>query len=55
MYVSGYSARPIRYRRPHRGSVPAIRWLVVIVVAGIIGALLYRFVRRPQRIAAFGR
>ena len=29
-------------------------WIVIIVLAGWIGAFLYYFVRRPRRIAQFG-
>lgn len=30
-------------------------WIVIIVFAQIIGALIYYFVRRPKRQAEFGR
>lgn len=31
-----------------------IVWIVVIIFAQLIGALIYYFVRRPQRIARYG-
>ena len=30
-------------------------WILVIVLAGWLGALVYRLYRKPQRIALFGR
>ncbi|MCX6143489.1 MAG: PLD nuclease N-terminal domain-containing protein [Ignavibacteriales bacterium] len=30
-------------------------WVVIVVFTHIIGAAIYFFVRRPQRIAQFGR
>jgi hypothetical protein len=30
-------------------------WILVIVLAGWVGALLYLFVRRPERVRALGR
>ncbi len=32
-----------------------IAWIIVVVFAGLIGALVYWFARRPKRIAAAGR
>jgi hypothetical protein len=32
-----------------------IVWIIIILIAHWIGALLYFLVRRPQRIAEFGR
>ena len=30
-------------------------WLLVVIFAGLIGALIYLIVRRPKRIATLGR
>jgi hypothetical protein len=30
-------------------------WILIIIFTGLIGALLYFFVRRPQRIQELGR
>ena len=30
-------------------------WILVLVFTGIIGAAIYYFVRRPQRISKFGK
>lgn len=32
-----------------------IVWVIVIALAQLVGALIYFFVRRPKRIARFGR
>jgi len=32
-----------------------IVWVIIVVLTGIIGAAIYYFVRRPQRIAELGR
>lgn len=40
-------------REPSQGN-DKIVWIVIIVFAHWIGALIYFFVRRPQRIARFG-
>ena len=42
MYATRYSARPIHYRRTHRGSASAIRWLVVLIVVGLCSLALAR-------------
>jgi hypothetical protein len=31
-----------------------IVWVIIVVITGIIGALIYYWVRRPQRIAEIG-
>ena len=30
-------------------------WILVVILAGLIGAAIYYFVRRPERISKFGR
>ena len=30
-------------------------WLLIVIFAGLIGALIYLIVRRPKRIATLGR
>ena len=37
------------------GSNDKIVWLLVIVLVHFVGALVYYFVRRPERIRMFGR
>ena len=32
-----------------------VRWLVIVVLLGLIGAALYYFVRRPERMQVVGR
>jgi DMSO reductase anchor subunit len=32
-----------------------IVWILVVVLAGVIGAAVYYFVRRPERIDQFGK
>ncbi|MGB3479614.1 MAG: PLDc N-terminal domain-containing protein [bacterium] len=32
-----------------------IVWILVVVLAGVIGAAVYYFVRRPERIKKFGK
>jgi hypothetical protein len=39
---------------PSEGNEKLI-WIVIILFAHVIGALIYYFVRRPQRQAQFGR
>ena len=34
---------------------PRVMWLLIVVLAGWIGALIYVLVRRPQRKAMFGQ
>jgi hypothetical protein len=41
-------------KEPAEGNERLI-WLLVIVLVGFIGALLYLLIRRPQRKKAFGR
>jgi hypothetical protein len=41
-------------KEPSEGNDKLV-WIVIIVFAQIIGALIYYFVRRPQRLAKFGR
>ena len=41
-------------KEPSEGNDKVI-WILVIVLTGWIGALVYYFARRPQRIAKFGR
>ncbi len=41
-------------KEPSEGNEKII-WMLVIVLTGWIGALIYFFVRRPKRIAQFGR
>ena len=40
-------------KEPSQGN-DKIVWIVIIVFAHMIGALIYYFVRRPQRIARYG-
>jgi phospholipase D-like protein len=40
-------------KEPSQGN-DKIVWIVVIIFAQLIGALIYYFVRRPQRIARYG-
>ena len=40
-------------KEPSQGN-DKIVWIVIIVFAHMIGALIYYFVRRPQRIALYG-
>jgi hypothetical protein len=40
-------------KEPSQGN-DKIVWIVVIIFAQLIGALIYYFVRRPQRIAQYG-
>jgi prolipoprotein diacylglyceryltransferase len=40
-------------KEPNQGN-DKIVWILIIVLAHWIGALIYFFVRRPQRIARFG-
>ena len=37
------------------GSRDKIVWILVILLAHWVGALVYYFVRRPQRIAQYGK
>ena len=39
---------------PSEGSEKLI-WILVVVLAGGIGALIYYFARRPERIRKYGR
>lgn len=41
-------------KEPDTGSTKIV-WLLVILLAQIIGAVIYYFVRRPQRYAELGR
>jgi cytochrome bd-type quinol oxidase subunit 2 len=41
-------------KEPSEGNDKVV-WIVIIVFAQIIGALIYFFVRRPQRQATLGR
>ena len=41
-------------KEPAEGNERMI-WRIVIAIEGLIGALIYLFARRPQRIAQFGR
>ncbi len=40
-------------REPNEGNDKLI-WILIIVLAGWIGALIYYFVRRPRRMAEVG-
>ena len=40
-------------KEPSQGN-DKIVWIVIIIFAQLIGALIYYFVRRPQRIAQYG-
>ena len=40
-------------KEPNQGN-DKIVWILIIVLAHWIGALIYFFVRRPQRIARYG-
>ncbi len=41
-------------KEPSEGN-DKIVWIIVIVLTGILGAIIYVFARRPGRIAEFGR
>ncbi|MBS1122036.1 MAG: hypothetical protein H6Q90_4264 [Deltaproteobacteria bacterium] len=41
-------------KEPSEGN-DKIVWILIIVFAGVIGAAIYFFARRPQRMAKFGR
>jgi nitrate reductase gamma subunit len=41
-------------KEPSEGNDKLV-WIVIILFAQIIGALIYYFVRRPQRFAQLGR
>jgi prolipoprotein diacylglyceryltransferase len=41
-------------KEPNEGNDKLV-WIVIIVFTQIIGALIYYFVRRPQRIAQLGQ
>lgn len=41
-------------KEPSEGNERLV-WLLVVILLGFLGALLYFFVRRPQRIRQFGR
>lgn len=32
-----------------------IMWILIVVLAGVIGAAVYYFVRRPERMEKFGK
>jgi hypothetical protein len=38
-----------------RESTDKVVWIIIIVFTYLIGAAIYYFVRRPRRIAEFGR
>ena len=40
-------------KEPSQGN-DKIVWIVIIIFAQLIGALIYYFVRRPERIARYG-
>jgi len=40
-------------KEPSEGNDKLV-WMLVIVLAGLIGALIYLFARRPKRIEQFG-
>jgi hypothetical protein len=40
-------------KEPNQGNEKIV-WIIVIIFTHWIGALIYYFVRRPQRIAQFG-
>ncbi len=40
-------------KEPSEGNDKVV-WLLVILLTHIVGALIYYFVRRPQRMSAFG-
>jgi hypothetical protein len=40
-------------KEPNQGN-DKIVWILIIVLAGWLGALIYYFVRRPRRIAQYG-
>lgn len=41
-------------KEPSEGNDKVV-WLLVILLTHIVGALIYYFVRRPQRMRAFGQ
>ena len=40
-------------KEPSQGN-DKIVWIMIIIFAQLIGALIYYFIRRPQRIAQYG-
>lgn len=40
-------------KEPSQGNDKLV-WIVIIIFAQLIGALIYYFVRRPQRISQYG-
>jgi prolipoprotein diacylglyceryltransferase len=41
-------------KEPENGN-DKIVWILVVVLAGVIGAAVYYFVRRPERMKKFGK
>jgi len=41
-------------KEPENGN-DKIVWILVVILAGVIGAAVYYFVRRPERIKKFGK
>ena len=41
-------------KEPSKGN-EKIMWVLIIVLLQLLGALIYFFVRRPQRISQFGK
>jgi len=39
---------------PENGNDKVI-WILVVILAGVIGAAVYYFVRRPERMSKFGK
>lgn len=40
-------------KEPSQGNDKVV-WIVIIIFAQVIGALIYYFIRRPERIARYG-
>lgn len=41
-------------KEPENGN-DKIVWILVVILAGVIGAAVYYFVRRPERMKKFGK
>ena len=52
--IPGRIGRALRTREPSEGNDKLV-WILLIVLLGFLGALLYFFIRRPQRISQHGK
>ena len=50
----GYTLYEVLSREPE-GSNEKLTWVLVVVLAGTIGAIVYWFVRRPKRVQETGK